>query len=133
MTKSDPDEAPDKVQIGVTPTAEKHLDALEESGWFLDRQDAYRLAIAVALARKLLPAASEMQGLRTSYNFAGGIDRDGKLRQLISLFAPGEASRPAAFAERLAHAGLAFLAARLVDQGATLSDVLDPAQMSPWN
>jgi hypothetical protein len=125
-------EAQDKAQIGLTSTAETQLDALMETGWFADRQDAYRVAIGVALSRRLEPSAAEMVGIRTSYNFTGGIDRDGKLRQLIALLIPREAARPAAFSERLAHAGLSFLHERLVTASGTLSDALDPNQTVPW-
>jgi hypothetical protein len=125
-------ESQDKAQIGLTPTAEHHLDELMKTNWFADRQDAYRVAIGAALARRLEPSTSDMVGLRTAYNFIGGIDRDGKLRQLIAALNPQEAARPAVFSERLAHAGLAFLFDRLVTTSGTLSDALDPEQMTPW-
>jgi hypothetical protein len=127
-----PTEPQDKAQIGITPTAEGHLDELMKTGWFADRQDAYRVAIGVALARRLEPSASDMIGLRTAYNFTGGIDRDGKLRQLIAVLGPSEAARPAIFAERLAHAGLAFLVDRLVTASGTLADALNPEQTIAW-
>lgn len=127
-----PAEHGDKAQIGITPTAEGHLDELMKTGWFADRQDAYRVAIGVALSRRLEPSASDMIGLRTAYNFTGGIDRDGKLRQLIAVLRPSEATRPALFSERLAHAGLAFLFDRLVTACGTLADALDPEQTVAW-
>lgn len=127
-----PVEPQDKAQIGITPTAESHLDQLMKTGWFADRQDAYRVAIAVALARRLEPSASDMVGLRTAYNFTGGIDRDGKLRQLIAVLRPSEAARPAIFSERLAHAGLAFLFDRLVTASGTLTDALNPEDTLAW-
>jgi hypothetical protein len=133
MTDTQPlTESQDKAQIGLTPTAERHLDELMNTNWFTDRQDAYRVAIGVALARRLEPSATDMVGLRTAYNFTGGIDRDGKLRQLIAALNPQEAARPAIFSERLAHAGLAFLFDRLVTASGTLADALDPEQNNPW-
>jgi hypothetical protein len=125
-------ETQDKVQIGVTPTAERHLDELMKTDWFQDRQDAYRIAIAVALARRLEPSVAEMVGIRTAYNFSGGVDKDGKLRHVITALNPKEARTPAIFAERLAQAGLSFLHDRLVVAGGTLSDALDPAQTTTW-
>jgi hypothetical protein len=126
-------EGQDKAQIGITRTAEHHLDELMKTGWFSDRQDAYRLAIGVALARRLEPSASDMVGIRTAYNFSGGIDRDGRVRQLVSILNPAESARPAQFAERLAHSGLAFLFDRLVTSSGTLTDALDPEQTAPWD
>ncbi|WP_123296453.1 hypothetical protein [Comamonas sp. BIGb0124] len=125
-------ETQDKAQIGLTPVADQQLDELLKTGWFADRQDCYRLAIAVALARHLEPSAAEMVGIRTTYNFTGGVDRDGKLRQLIAALNPAEVASPATFSERLAHAGLAFLFNRLVTANGTLSDALDPDQTAPW-
>jgi hypothetical protein len=123
----------DKAQIGLTPSGERFLDELMGMNWFLDRQDAYRVAIAVALARRLDPDPSEMVGIRTSYNFSGGVDRDGKLRQIIAALNPREAMRPAVFAERLAHAGLKFLNEKIIVDGWTLTDALDPEKTIPWN
>lgn len=127
-----PTDSGDKAQIGITPKAEGYLDELMKTGWFADRQDVYRVAIGVALARRLEPSASDMIGLRTAYNFTGGIDRDGKLRQLIAVLRPSEATRPAIFSERLAHAGLAFLFDRLVTASGTLADALNPEQTVAW-
>lgn len=125
-------ESQDKAQIGLTPVADQQLEELLKTGWFAERQDAYRLAIAVALARRLEPSAAEMVGIRTAYNFTGGVDRDGKLRLLIAALNPAEAGRPAIFSERLAHAGLAFLFNRLVTASGTLADALDPDHTAPW-
>jgi hypothetical protein len=116
----------DKAQIGLTPAAAEQLDRLMELGWFSERQDAYRVAIGVALARQIVATPQDLSGVTTSYNFAGGVDRDGKLRNLISLLAPSEASRPGAYAERLAHAGIAFLVDQLVQGGSTLTEALSP-------
>jgi hypothetical protein len=130
MTNDASDAGPDKAQVGLTPAANKALESLMETGWFPDKQDAYRLAIAVALARGLPASASELQGIRTAYNFAGGVDRDGRLRQLIAVLAPKEARRPAAYAERLAQAGLMFLHEHLVTMNRTLAEVLEPQEIS---
>lgn len=119
------DEEQDKVQIGLTLAASERLDQLIATGWFAERQDAYRVAIAVALSRSLVAGPAEMAGARTSYNFTGGIDRDGSVRRMIAIVAPAESRRPAAFAERLAHAGLEFLAER-ISGGDTLFEALSP-------
>src|SRR5687768_14227063 len=114
----------DKVQIGLTPSGAQALDSIMTTGWFDDRQDAYRAAIAVALARGLVPAEDELTNVTTAYNFVGGIDKDGRVRALINALAPKEADRPASYAERLAHGGLSFMAERLADGTSSLSDVL---------
>ena len=114
----------DKAQIGLTPTAAAQLDRIMELGWFEDRQDAYRLAIGVALARGIAVPAQDLRHVETRYNFMGGVDRDGKLRTLIAVLAPEESLRPAAYSERLAHAGIAYLIDRFENGRATLSEAL---------
>jgi hypothetical protein len=120
----------DKVQIGLTPAATHHIARVMESGWFEDRQAAYRTAIAVALAHGLAAQDDEMANVTTAYNFVGGIDKDGRLRALIGALAPAEAARPAAYSERLAQAGLAYLSDRLSDDSASLSEILAPPDIA---
>jgi hypothetical protein len=120
----------DKAQIGLSPSGAEYLDQVMATDWFNDRQDAYRVAIAVALANGLVADDSELTNAKTAYNFSGGIDRDGKLRTLISILAPTESLKPATYAERLAHAGLKYFAAKVVEGTATLSDILSPSQSS---
>jgi len=119
-------ETSDKVQIGLTPLGVEHLDAVMKTNWFANAQDAYRLAVAVALAHRVVATPEQIAGSDTKYNFMGGIDRDGKVRALISALAPAEAATPARYAERLAHAGLAILATKVADEDALLSDALRP-------
>ncbi len=117
-------ESADKAQIGLTPLGAQHLDAVMKTGWFANAQDAYRLAIAVALAHGLVATPEQIAGSDTKYNFMGGVDRDGKVRALISALAPAEAATPGRYAERLAHAGLATLASKLADEDALLCDAV---------
>ena len=117
-------EANDKVQIGLTPLGAEHLEAVMNTGWFAQAQDAYRLAIAVAMAHGVAATPEQIAGSDVKYSFMGGVDRDGKMRALISALAPAEAAMPARYAERLAHAGLAILATKLADDDALLCDAL---------
>lgn len=117
-------DADDLRQIGLTTEAKGHLEAVMESGWFEDRQDAYRSGIAVALANDIIATPDQVRGAVTAYNFTGGIDRDGRLRVLIGLFRTELARTPARAAERLAHAGLAVLAERLQGEDRLLSEAL---------
>lgn len=124
----------DKVQIGLTPKGAQDLAEVMETGWFGHAMDAYRLAIAVALSNGVVASPENVAGSDTKYSFMGGIDRDGKVRALISTLRPGEASLPGRFAERLAHAGLAILASKLRQEDALLSAALgvpDSAQENP--
>jgi hypothetical protein len=114
---------PDRVTVGLTQVGLGHLSEVLETGWFEEEMDAYRVAIAVALARGLCADAGGMVGVKTKFN-VGSLDNDGKLRTLITTLAPSSGDRPYEHAERLAEAGVAYLAEKLGRQGATLTDVL---------
>jgi len=114
----------DLVQIGVTSEAQRDLDLLFNSGWFATQQDAYLLAIAVALANDVIATPEQVRGTETRYSFFGGVDKDGKVRALIAAFRPDDANLPARTAERLAHAGLAILAQRISAEDKLLSEAL---------
>lgn len=114
-------EPSDLAQIGLSPEGERDLAAVMGTGWFAAAQDAYRMAIAAALAADVIASQDQVKGTETKYNFIGGIDDDGKIRALISTFRPDDAKMPARTAERLAHAGLRILAEKLTKEDALLS------------
>jgi hypothetical protein len=118
-------EQTDKVQIGLTPKGAQDLEVVMQTGWFGNAMDAYRLAIAVALSNDVVSSPEDVVGSDTKYSFMGGIDRDGKVRALISALRPRE-TLPARFAERLGHAGLAILAGKLRDEDSLLSEAITP-------
>src|SRR5688572_20061591 len=115
----------DKTTLGLTPEGWMHLDELMQTGWFAEQLDAYRLAIAVALARQLPINPDGLAGVTTKWN-RGSLERDGRVRALLLTIA--HASRPYAHAEALADAGVRYLRQRLVDEHALLADVIDPDQ-----
>jgi hypothetical protein len=115
---------PDLVQVGLTVEGQRDLDSIMETGWFATKQDVYVLAIAAALANDVIATSDQIRGAETRYSFSGGLDKEGKVRALISAFRPGDAAAPARTAERLAHAGLAILARKLSDEDALLSAAL---------
>lgn len=123
----------DLAQIGLTPEGQRHLEAVLRTGWFATGQEAYLVAIAVALANDVIAPLEQVRGAETRYNFVGGLDKDGRVRSLISALRPGDAQVPARTAERLAHAGLAILARKLADEDVLLSEALGYREQSPNN
>jgi len=91
--------------------------------WFKDGLDAYRTAVAVALARNKseidLPTITNK---KTKYAVSS-LDPDGRLRDLIVTFRSELESRPYAASEWLAEIGLSIIRDEL-DNGALLSDIL---------
>src|SRR5688572_7707289 len=94
----------DKNELGLTDEARAAADEIAKAGGFKERQDVYRLAIAVALLKKLAPAAEGLS--RRTYIHVGGVDREGAIRTAILQLRDDHASRPYALAERLAEAGI---------------------------
>lgn len=111
----------DKTQPGLTPEAREQLDDIYEQGGFDDRQDAYRLAVAIALAERLEPM--DASASRTTYVNIGGLDTDGSLRNAVLALRDDHEDRPVAFIERLAEAGIARIHEHL-HEGRPLRELL---------
>lgn len=120
----------DKLQIGLTTVGSSALEQVMTDGLFGTESDAYKFAIAFALGSGIDPSNAADGGYQTKFNAAGGLDRDGTVRDLIAIVRPHDANRPYATAERLAEAGLIELARRL---GAheSLADILEDITSDP--
>src|SRR6266851_266796 len=116
-------ETKDKITVGLTPAGGASLEREMGTGRFKTDLDAYRLAISVALARGLVADPDAMTGVKTKFN-VGSLDPDGRIRTMIGLMVPEAGTRVYDHAERRAEAGLEFLARKLVDDNALLSEVL---------
>lgn len=103
----------DDVTVGLTEETHSALQRLKEDKIFTEMTHAYRLGIALAIARDAI--AEEGLKTRTFVN-VGTLDPDGSIRTLITELYPESVDRPYAFAERLAEWGVAEIA-RLHDSG----------------
>ena len=119
---------PDKTQLGLTDAARDKADDIQRVGGFKDRQDAYRLAIAVALAEGLEPASENVS--RRNYVSVGSLDPDNYLRAATKQLRTDHGGRPAALIERLAEAGIDRIHDQLVGEGRPLREILQPYQPS---
>jgi hypothetical protein len=100
------------------------LEELAALPWFGQEQEAYRLAVAVALARGFSPSVSDTGGFQTKFN-TGSLDSDRRLRDFVLALAGEQCQgRPYDYAQRLAVAGINYLYQRLVEQEEPLSEVL---------
>lgn len=111
----------DKNELGLTEQAREAFDAVVEAAGFNERQDAYRLAIAVALKKGLQP--TDEGASRRTYVNIGGLDRDGSLRTAVLQLRADHDGRPYALAERLAEAGVEDMKAHF-DAGRSVRDYL---------
>lgn len=114
----------DKVQLGLSADASADLDRIEEDLKLPDRVDGYRFAVAVALAKGLVPTPEKVSR-GTSYSAMGTLDTDGSLRAAVLALRNDHDGRPYALIERLAEAGLRDLVTHL-DSGLPLRDYLAP-------
>jgi hypothetical protein len=103
----------DRSQVGLSEQAIADRDAIRERLSLREGQDAYRLAIAVALAKNLPPAPENVR--RTNTYGTGSVDSRGELRAAVLALRDDHRGRPYALMERLAEAGLRDLAAHLDD------------------
>jgi hypothetical protein len=94
----------DKAQLGLADEAKRQLDEITEKAGFHDKQDAYRLAVAIALAEGL--KAKEPGGPRTTYVNIGGLDPDLEIRAAVLGVRDDHEERPVALIEGLAEAGI---------------------------
>lgn len=97
--------ASDKSQIGLSTSAAADLDYLQEELKLVNRLDAYRLAVAVALRKELVPSEAALSRT-TAYSATGTLDPDGQIRAAVLALRTDHDGRPYALVERLAEAGL---------------------------
>lgn len=112
----------DKNELGLTEQAREAFDVVVDAVGFKERQDAYRLAVAVALRKGLEPTAEGLS--RKTYVNIGGLDRDGALRTAVLQLRSDHAGRPNALLERLAEAGIEDMRAHF-DRGRSVREYLE--------
>ena len=109
MPSRDPGD--DQRTLGLSDDAHRKLTRMKEDGFFSDMRDAYRLAIALAIAEGLI-APKEKPRTRTYIN-VGSLDPDGVLRDAIVEHFQGSEGQPYEVAERLGEEGVLVLWGRL--------------------
>lgn len=124
MTAERSRSAEDRKNIGLPKNSFHLLEELVASTpWFDQQQDAYRLAIVIALSRGWKPSTDSTDPFDTKFSVSG-VDPERELRSLIQAFAPESGDRPYDYAQRLALAGVQFLHRELVERRRALSEVL---------
>jgi hypothetical protein len=114
------------IQVGLSKDGHDKLLRLKEDGHFADMADAYRFAIALAIAHGAIPDDKQYRNGPTIFN-TGSLDPDRSLYTIIrALFEP--LNEPVyRFAERLAEWGVNELY-RLGEKGSIpISDLITEA------
>lgn len=104
-------EAEDRNQLGLSEEGAADREYIKDALGLKDLQDAYRLAVAVALSKGLPPAPESTR--RTTAYGAAVLDATGALRASVLALRDDHNGRPYALIERLAEAGLRDLATHL--------------------
>lgn len=120
----------DKAQIGLTAEADEALKTVAENYLAGSQHDAYRLAIAYAIAAGLRPEDAPSSGYTTKFSALGTIEVGTSLRDVLDILQVGDPQRPFATAERLADAGIRALSKRLAGEE-SLADILDELSLVP--
>jgi hypothetical protein len=128
----------DRVQVGLPEDANEMLKALhEDTPYFNEEADVYRVAVAIALARKAqipdkLTSAkltTKFRSVKADASLDDDLPRldttDGKLARMIELFCPESASQPYRYSQYLAAIGINYVHRELIDRGRTLSQAMD--------
>ncbi|MDQ3678232.1 MAG: hypothetical protein M3401_15785, partial [Actinomycetota bacterium] len=105
----------------LSDTARRAPRARPPRGRIRHEQDVYRLAIAVAIAEQLPPAAEDTT--RTTKFHIGGLDPVGNLTHAVEHLSTAHEGRPVAYMERLADAGLKYLHSH-IESGKSLGELL---------
>lgn len=114
-----------RTTVGLTKESHETLKRLKEDGVFNEMIDAYRCAIALAIASgQISPDTIKCE---TVFN-VGSFDPDGLFRDAIAALYPNAAGNPYATAERLAEWGIIELGRKHAARDLRFTDMLKPAQ-----
>lgn len=114
----------DKSQVGLSVDGNDHIEHLTKvHKWFETGIDAYRVAVAVALARGMQESDLKLPKQRTTKYGVGTLDESGKLREMIITLRPELSDRPYAHSEWLAEIGLSIIRNEL-EEGKYLIDII---------
>lgn len=127
-----PSTAGDKKQIGLTLAGSRALARLMGEELFAIEGDAYKFSIAYAVAMGVDPDEAPDSGYGTKFNATGGLDREGLVRDLLSVLNIGDPTRPYATAERLAEVGVTALVKR-IEAHESLAEILQEMEQGPVN
>ena len=108
--------------VGLSKVGRSRIQRLKENGHFAEQVDAYRFAIALALAAGAAP--SDAVGERVTMFNVGTLDPDGRVATAVSTLTKTSGEDPYRVAERLAEWGAAELERRVEASGTVPTEAL---------
>ena len=122
MSTSQTPDASSARTVGLSKTGRSRIQRMKENGHFAEQVDAYRFAVALALASGTEPP--EISGERVTMFNVGTLDPDGRLATAVRTLADTAGEDPYRVAERLAEWGARDLEERIDRSGGELASTL---------
>lgn len=114
----------DKKTIGLTESNKVFIQDLIDKGWFEDKLDAARLAMAIAIREGIEPLVSiDGDSPETVWN-VGSFDPDGELRNVIPILFPS-VDAPYRLVEYFLNRGLQLISEMIKDPSFELHQLLE--------
>ena len=98
----------DTANIGLSEEKHAMLREMTDNGIFSDIKDGYRLAVSIALNKKMKVAENSLQNRKNMYD-VGGVDENSILKNSIGAMHPGQVGQEYKYIEKLADAGVAHI------------------------
>jgi len=111
--------------IGLSESSHVKLKRLVGEGLFSEMRDAYRFAIALALAMNITPP--EIEGKKQTFLNIGSLDPGGEIAAIISALRKDNENSVYRFAEKLADWGVADLARRASEGPLNFPSIIEEA------
>ncbi len=111
------------INIGLSEVAKDKLDRLQEQGYFADKIDGYRFAVALTLSHGLIPPEIPK---RSTFLNVGSLDPDQSIKMAVEALCEEELQRTTVYrlVERLADWGVNELYAQAQDGDINFVNIL---------
>lgn len=116
----------DLINVGLSEAANGKLDELKELGYFAEKIDGYRFAVALAIAQGVIPGEINR---RTTFLNVGSLDPDQVLRRAVEALMPSELEETTVYRliERLADWGVCELYSQAMAGDIDFTKILTPS------
>ena len=109
----------DLANIGLSEKSHSQLKEMTDLEMFNDLKDGYRLAISVAIKKKIDATSHKIENRKNMFD-VGGVDQNFLLRNSIKLLYPSEEGQEYKFIEKLADLGVNIIYQNFQDNDETL-------------
>ena len=109
----------DLANIGLSEKSHSQLKEMTDLDMFNDLKDGYRLAVSVAIKRKIDATSHKIESRKNMFD-VGGVDQNFLLRNSVKLLYPSEEGQEYKFIEKLADLGVNIIYQNFQDNDESL-------------